>query len=94
MLLLAGYEGMKQRKAKIPNEGKLRLTEALDRLVQLYDALGKKDESAKWRKELVIEVCQELMGKAQGRIIDEWQEVIRAAWKQEAPLPPRLPGTI
>jgi tetratricopeptide (TPR) repeat protein len=51
-LLLAGYEGMKQRKAKIPNEGKLRLTEALDRLVQLYDALGKKDESAKWRKEL------------------------------------------
>jgi len=51
-LLLTGYEGMKQRQAKIPNEGRLRLTEGVDRLVQLYDALGKKDESAKWRKEL------------------------------------------
>jgi hypothetical protein len=29
-----------------------RLTEALGRLVQLYDAWGKKDEAAKWRKEL------------------------------------------
>ena len=31
-LLLAGYEGMKQREAKIPPEGKVRLTEALERL--------------------------------------------------------------
>ena len=28
------------------------LTEALERLVQLYDAWGKPDEAAKWRKEL------------------------------------------
>ena len=28
------------------------LTETLQRLVQLYDALGKPDEAAKWRKEL------------------------------------------
>ncbi len=26
------------------------MTEALQRLVQLYDAWGKKDEAAKWRK--------------------------------------------
>jgi len=51
-LLLAGYEGMKQRKAKIPPQGKVRLTEALERLVQLYEALEKKDEATKWRKEL------------------------------------------
>ena len=51
-LLLLGYEGMKQREAKIPKEGKVRLTEALERLVQLYEATGKKDEAAKWRKEL------------------------------------------
>ena len=51
-LLLAGYEGMKQREAKIPPPGKVRLTEALERLVQLYEALEKKDEAAKWRKEL------------------------------------------
>ena len=43
---------MKQREAKIPLQSKIRLTEALERLVQLYDAIGKKDEAAKWRKEL------------------------------------------
>ena len=51
-LLLAGYEGMKQREAKIPPQGKVRLTEALERLVQVDEALEKKDEAAKWRKEL------------------------------------------
>jgi outer membrane protein assembly factor BamD (BamD/ComL family) len=51
-LLLAGYEGMKKREAKIPPQGKGRVTEAVERLVQLYEATGKKDEAAKWRKEL------------------------------------------
>jgi tetratricopeptide (TPR) repeat protein/tRNA A-37 threonylcarbamoyl transferase component Bud32 len=52
-LLLKGYEGMKQRQAKIPRLFKqVRLTQALERLVQLYDAWDKKDEAAKWRKEL------------------------------------------
>ena len=51
-LLLAGYEGMKKREAKIPPQGKVRLTEALERLVQLYEATNKKDETAKWRKQL------------------------------------------
>ncbi len=51
-LLLSGYEGMKQREAKIPSLGNVRLTEALERLVQLYDAMEKKAEAAKWRKEL------------------------------------------
>jgi hypothetical protein len=51
-LLLAGYEGMKWREAKIPLPGEVRLTEALERLVQLDEALEKKDEAAKWRKEL------------------------------------------
>lgn len=45
-LLLQGYAGMKQREAKIPPQGKFRLTEALERLVQLYEAMDK------WRKEL------------------------------------------
>jgi tetratricopeptide (TPR) repeat protein len=49
-LLLAGYEGLKQGEAKIPAHFKIRLTEALERLVQLYDATGKTDEAAKWRK--------------------------------------------
>jgi hypothetical protein len=51
-LLLRGYDGMKKREGKIPPQGKLRPTEALERLVQLYDAQGKPDEVAKWRKEL------------------------------------------
>ena len=48
-LLLQGYQGMKQRDAQIPKVGKLRLSEAVDRLIDLYDAWGKKDEAAKWR---------------------------------------------
>lgn len=51
-LLLQGYEGMKQRAAKIPAQHKIRLIEALERLVQLYDAWDKPDEAAKWRSEL------------------------------------------
>ncbi len=49
-LLLAGYEGMKQRQVKMPPESKERLTEAVERLVQLYEATDKQDEAAKWRK--------------------------------------------
>jgi hypothetical protein len=51
-LLLKGYEGLRQRQAKIPPQGKGRLIDSMERLVQLYDVLGKKDESARWRKEL------------------------------------------
>jgi hypothetical protein len=51
-LLLAGYEGMKKQEAKIPPQGKARLIEAVERLVQLYEATDKKDEATKWRKEL------------------------------------------
>jgi tetratricopeptide (TPR) repeat protein len=51
-LLLQGYDGMKQRRDKIPPPGLVRLPEALERLVQLYDAWGKKDQADRWRKEL------------------------------------------
>jgi serine/threonine protein kinase/tetratricopeptide (TPR) repeat protein len=51
-LLRAGYEGLKERETKIPRRGRFRLSEALQRLVQLCDATGKKDEAARWRKKL------------------------------------------
>jgi eukaryotic-like serine/threonine-protein kinase len=51
-LLLQGYEGMKQRAAKIPPRAHIRLTEAQERLVELYDATGRQDEAAQWRKKL------------------------------------------
>ena len=58
-LLLSGYQGMKKQEAKIPPQGKVRLTEALERLVQLYEATNKKDDAAKWRKELEARKSQE-----------------------------------
>jgi eukaryotic-like serine/threonine-protein kinase len=54
-LLLAGYEGMKQREARIPKQGKVRLTEALEHLVRLYDAWGRPESAAEWRKRLGAE---------------------------------------
>ncbi len=51
-LLLAGYEGMKQREDKIPANGKVRLKESLQRLVQLYDATGRADKAAEWKQKL------------------------------------------
>jgi hypothetical protein len=50
--LLAGYEGLQATKATIPAPGMLRLTEALERLVQLYESLEKPEEAARWRSEL------------------------------------------
>ena len=51
-LLVQGYEGMKAREATIPPHYKKRLTEAAERIVQLYDAWGKPEQAAAWRKRL------------------------------------------
>jgi tetratricopeptide (TPR) repeat protein len=51
-LLIKGYEGLKEREAKIPAPLKHHLTEAGERVVRLYDEWGKPDEAAKWRAEL------------------------------------------
>jgi serine/threonine protein kinase/tetratricopeptide (TPR) repeat protein len=52
-LLLAGYRGMKEREATIPPpDRKVRLAEALERLMGLYEATGRQDEAARWRKQL------------------------------------------
>jgi serine/threonine protein kinase len=49
-LLLAGYEGLKGREAKIPaNFRTPRLTAALHRLIDLYTAWDKPDQAAQWR---------------------------------------------
>jgi tetratricopeptide (TPR) repeat protein len=44
-LLPEGYQGLKQRQAKLPADQKKHLTEALSGLIRLYDAWGKKDEA-------------------------------------------------
>jgi tetratricopeptide (TPR) repeat protein len=51
-LLLAGYDGMKRREKKISLQSKIRVTEAIERLVQLYEATGKTDKADEWRRKL------------------------------------------
>jgi tetratricopeptide (TPR) repeat protein/ubiquitin-protein ligase len=51
-LLLQGWEGLKQRQAQLPAPARPRLTEALERLVQLYEATDRVKEAGRWRKEL------------------------------------------
>jgi len=51
-LLLSGYDGMKQREDKIPEVGKPRIKEALERLIQLYEAWGKPQRAAEWKQKM------------------------------------------
>jgi tetratricopeptide (TPR) repeat protein len=51
-LLLAGYEGLKQREGQMPSGSKERLTEAIERLVQHHEAQGKPERAAEWRAKL------------------------------------------
>jgi tetratricopeptide (TPR) repeat protein len=52
-LLVAAYDGMKLREDKIPANGKVRLHESLQRLVQLYEATGQTEKAAEWNRKLV-----------------------------------------
>jgi serine/threonine protein kinase len=51
-LLLTGYQGMKEREAKISPGYKIRLVEDAERLIQLYAATGNQDKAKEWRKKL------------------------------------------
>ncbi len=50
-LLLAGYEGLKQREKTIPLRGNTRIPEALDRLIEFYTTTKKPDEVKTLRAE-------------------------------------------
>ncbi|HMP00960.1 MAG TPA: hypothetical protein PKC45_00545 [Gemmatales bacterium] len=50
-LLLAGYQGLKERKAALPPQSRFRLRETCDRLIALYTALDRPAEVARWREE-------------------------------------------
>jgi hypothetical protein len=51
-LIVAGYEGMKAREAKVPPPGKPRFADAAERVVRLYEEWGKKEKAAEWRTRL------------------------------------------
>ncbi len=48
-LLVAGYEGLKQRKATIPVADSMRVAEALERLIEFYTLMEKPEEAEKYR---------------------------------------------
>ena len=50
-LLLEGYEGMKQREARMTVPERRRLTEAAELLVRLYEAINQPKQAAVWREE-------------------------------------------
>jgi tetratricopeptide (TPR) repeat protein len=51
-LLLAGYQGLKQREATIPLPAKVRLIAAVERLVRLYEATGDNVKAKEWQQKL------------------------------------------
>jgi len=53
-LLLQGYDGLVQQQASMPPylNAPRRITESLERLVQLYDAWGKPTQAAEWKQKL------------------------------------------
>ncbi len=51
-LLRSGGEGLIQREARIPRAARPRLREAVERVVQLYEATGDSAQAAEWRQKL------------------------------------------
>jgi eukaryotic-like serine/threonine-protein kinase len=51
-LLVSGYQGMLQREAAIPLEDRLVLSQAGERIVQLYEKWEKPEKAAEWREKL------------------------------------------
>jgi tetratricopeptide (TPR) repeat protein len=51
-LLLEAHSGLRAGEGQISADGNVSLIQALERLVQLYDAWGKPDKAAEWRKRL------------------------------------------
>ncbi len=51
-LLIEGYEGLQKRKDSIPPQDAPRITKALERIVNLYEAWGQEDKAIKWRQQL------------------------------------------
>jgi eukaryotic-like serine/threonine-protein kinase len=51
-LVVVGYEGFKAREATLSAKSKMHLPAAAERVVQLYEAWGKKEKAVEWRNKL------------------------------------------
>jgi serine/threonine protein kinase len=61
-LLIEGYEGMQKRLAQIPPRGRVRVTEALQALVDLYEATGQQEKAEPWRQKLKAAAAEKAGG--------------------------------
>jgi eukaryotic-like serine/threonine-protein kinase len=55
-LLISGYQGLLQRRAKIPAVSQPDVGSAVDQIVRLYEAWLKPDKAAEWRAKLKTEL--------------------------------------
>jgi tetratricopeptide (TPR) repeat protein/tRNA A-37 threonylcarbamoyl transferase component Bud32 len=51
-LLISGYNGLREREAKIPAANKPRLHEAAERLIRFYEETAQPDKAAEWKRKL------------------------------------------
>jgi serine/threonine protein kinase/Tfp pilus assembly protein PilF len=51
-LLLSGYNGLREREAKIPAASKRRLKEATESVIRLYEETARPDKAAEWKQRL------------------------------------------
>jgi hypothetical protein len=51
-LLISGYNGLREREARIPAANKPRLEKAAERLIRFYEETAQPDKAAEWRKRL------------------------------------------
>jgi urease accessory protein UreF len=51
-LLLSGYRGLIQRENTVPRENRSEILQAGERIVQLYQDLGKPEKAAEWQAKL------------------------------------------
>ena len=51
-LLISGYNGLREREAKIPVANKPRLQKAAERIIRFYEETAQPDEAAEWKQKL------------------------------------------
>jgi hypothetical protein len=51
-LLISGYNGLRERQAKIPAANKPRLHKATERLIRFYEETTQPDKAAEWKQRL------------------------------------------
>jgi tRNA A-37 threonylcarbamoyl transferase component Bud32 len=82
-LLVQGYEGLKQRETTIDAASKVRPVEAVGRLIQFYDAIGKPDEATKWQKErdsAAIIYLKSLSNRTDTQLAVLGKQLLDASW--------------